>query len=723
VEKQKETHLIPAVVSMCLVLMLIAGGCEKAVNNSNSSSAVTTKQLGSFTLVAEPQDYGLTVTRLLVDLGDGAAVTKKDLNNGDFEVTGSNMADKGPRKVTGLSVVDKDGKDADTGRYVAVELEYGYDYAHSSKENGLSTQTGKNGSRIAESGNDYSYEVTLSKDLGKYSKGTKFIQAGKPVKNLIDDIEKVTANYDAKAQGGIAGFDYRFWIPKSVTAADKATSALYVWVDSDAQQGIYKYGTSFAITDEIQNYFKGSAFVLLPCHNQNYTNLAPGASDNRPVYKAFAKDIILLINKLLAENPAIDPSRVVIGGSASLGSGVTLEALIQAPNLFAAGFPVSSGFSLTDEEIDILKEKPIWFVTASNDTGYKGSTAAYQQLFAVNAPVLQTVNPYVVLNNDQYYNPHWSWVMVHRNKVFAKLADRTLNLFGWLAAQRTDFLGRGPTHKDKNNELLKLYDAYTFKSFDERIGDMEYYLYDPIAHGADAGKTYPLIVVFHGANNGKAGVRCASDTDCAVYGGQEYQAILGGAYVLFPKANEDSGPGGRAVGTWSVRDPNTGTSIYIPTSAAIIEKVIKENKIDKNHVVIGGTSAGGYMAWRFMAARPDLVKAAFLMAPANNPSDEELKMYDDMNLPIWIIHGKKDELCSFSRFTGPLMDKFKAMKNVRVSALETVRFGDRGIVTVANMGQHLALFCVGANMIYDDGTPYDVRYPDGFTGWLKSIWK
>jgi predicted peptidase len=722
-KNQNKTRPILTVVSMCLMLTLIVGGCEKAVNKSTSSSAAATKQTGSFTLVAEPQDYGLTVTRLIVDLGDGAVVTKTDLTQGAFEVTGSNMSDKGPRTVTGLSVVDKDGKAVDSSRYVAIELEYGYDYAHSTKEKGLATVTGKNGSRIAESGNAYSYELILKKDLGKYTKGSKFTQQGQTVKKLIDDLEKVTASYDAKSQGGVAGFEYRFWIPKSVTAADKATSALYVWVDSDAAQGIYKYGTSFAITSEIQDNFKGGAFVLLPCYNQNYTNLATNPSDNRPAYKAFAKDIILLINKLLAENPAIDPSRVVIGGSASLGSGVALEALLQSPGTFAAGLPVSGGFSLTNEEINTLKEKPVWFVTANNDTGYKGSTDAYKQLLAVNAPVLQTVNPNVVLNNDQYYNSNSSQVMVHRNKVFVKLADRTLNLFGWLAAQRTDSLGRGPTHKDKNNELLKLYDAYTFKSPDDRVGDMEYYLYDPIAHGADASRTYPLIVVFHGANNGKAGVRCASDTDCAVYGGQEYQAMLGGAYVLFPKANEDSGPGGRAVGTWTTRDPNTGTSIYIPTSAAIIEKIIKENKIDKNHVVIGGTSAGGYMAWRFMAARPDLVKAAFLMAPANNPSDEELKMYDDMNIPIWIIHGKKDELCSFSRFTGPLMDKFAAMKNVRVSALETVRFGDRGIVTVANMGQHLALFCVGANMIYDDGTPYDVRYPEGFIGWLKSIWK
>ena len=37
------------------------------------------------------------------------------------------------------------------------------------------------------------------------------------------------------------------------------------------------------------------------------------------------------------------------------------------------------------------------------------------------------------------------------------------------------------------------------------------------------------------------------------------------------------------------------------------------------------------------------------------------------------------------------------------------------------MGQHLPIFCVGSNMIYDDGTPYDPRYPEGFAGWLNIV--
>ena len=283
-------------------------------------------------------------------------------------------------------------------------------------------------------------------------------------------------------------------------------------------------------------------------------------------------------------------------------------------------------------------------------------------------------------------------------------------------------VGLGPTHKDKNPDVIKLFDEYTFKSIDPNVGDMMYYLFDPIKHGADPSEKYPLMVVFHGAGNGMEGALCTTYTDCAVYAGSEYQAMMGGAYVLFPKANEYS-EGGRNLGTWMTVDPTTGTSKYIPSAAGIIEKVISQNKIDANKVVVGGTSAGGYMTWRFLAARPDIAKAAFLMAPANNPADEELAMYDRMGLPIWVIHGIRDEITRYEVFTGPVADKLRAMKNVRLSALPLIRYGDKSVVRMVvgvEMGQHLALFCVGSNMIYDDGTPYDPAYPKGFIEWLKT---
>jgi len=292
-----------------------------------------------------------------------------------------------------------------------------------------------------------------------------------------------------------------------------------------------------------------------------------------------------------------------------------------------------------------------------------------------------------------------------------------------------DFTGKGPTHPGDNMELLRLLDHYTFSGIDPQVGDIQYYLYDPVAHGADPGKEYPLIVVFHGAANGMEGVMCAAYTDFLVYTGKEYQDEMGEAYILFPKANEylDTTAGDQQLpkGTWMTKDEKTGTSVYIPTVESLIKEVINQHKIDPDKVIVGGTSAGGYMTWRFLAACPQLLRGAFLVAPADNPSLEELKMYEQKGMHIWVIHGRKDEICPYDIFTGPVRAQLEQTPNVRVTVLENVRYGDGGIVRMevrgSEMGQHLPIFCVGANMIYDDGSPYDPRFPDGFTGWLKTV--
>jgi predicted peptidase len=292
-----------------------------------------------------------------------------------------------------------------------------------------------------------------------------------------------------------------------------------------------------------------------------------------------------------------------------------------------------------------------------------------------------------------------------------------------------DFIGKGPTHKGDNMELIRLLDHYTFPGVDSQVGDMQYYLYDPVANGADPEKDYPLIVVFHGAANGMEGVMCAAYTDFVVYTGRDYQEKLGGAYILFPKANEyfDTTPGAQQLpkGTWMTKDEKTRTSIYIPALKSLIMDVIEQHKIDPDRVIVGGTSAGGYMTWRFMAAYPDLIRGAFLVAPADNPSLEEMKMYEQKGIHIWVIHGIKDEICPYNIFTGPVRPLLEQTANVRVTILENVRYGDGGLVRMevrgSEMGQHLPIFCVGANMIYDDGRPYDPRFPDGFTGWINFV--
>ena len=71
----------------------------------------------------------------------------------------------------------------------------------------------------------------------------------------------------------------------------------------------------------------------------------------------------------------------------------------------------------------------------------------------------------------------------------------------------------------------------------------------------------------------------------------------------------------------------------------LIEKIIKENKIDPLRIYITGLSMGGFGTWDFIARKPNLFAAAIPMAGYSDPNQiEKIK-----EIPIWIFHGNKDK--------------------------------------------------------------------------------
>ena len=277
--------------------------------------------------------------------------------------------------------------------------------------------------------------------------------------------------------------------------------------------------------------------------------------------------------------------------------------------------------------------------------------------------------------------------------------------------------------------LIDRFDWQVLETGDPAIGALDYYVYDPVAHGASPDKTYPLLLMFHGANNGgKNDVRCGALTDWMIFAGEDYQAQLGGAYIVFPKANEYTTAQQRTAegktytyqptGTW-MRAEN-GTSVYSDALAKLTTLLCQKYPISQVDVL--GTSAGGYMAWRFAIDHPSLCHCVVPVAPAYRPTREELSALSQTDIRLWVIHGEQDANCPILLYTGGIATELAAMPNTRVSILDIVRFGDKRIVSVPSggrdIGQHLAQFAVGQNMLYDDGTPYDSRYPMGLIDWL-----
>lgn len=154
-----------------------------------------------------------------------------------------------------------------------------------------------------------------------------------------------------------------------------------------------------------------------------------------------------LIQETLKANPDIDPDRVIVGGC-SAGGKFTMDMIIDYPTTFAAAYPICAAKNskdVSDETINTLKNLPIWFIHAKNDTtvNYENTTAALAQRLraAGNKEVLvsafedvhDTTGRFTDENGQPHqYDGHWSWTYFDNNECYD---ENGVNLWKWMAKQ------------------------------------------------------------------------------------------------------------------------------------------------------------------------------------------------------------------------------------------------------------------------------------------------
>ena len=158
----------------------------------------------------------------------------------------------------------------------------------------------------------------------------------------------------------------------------------------------------------------------------------------------------------MAEHPEIDRDRIYVGGC-SAGGYMTMNMLIQCPELFAAGFPICEFYldsKIIDSQIKSLAEKPLWFTYALNDESVnpeKNSIATIARLRDAEAKNLHVSEFRSVVDmsgqfllkrdadkdDDEYglpyeYEGHASWIYVLNDAC----KDKDGTLFDWLSHQK-----------------------------------------------------------------------------------------------------------------------------------------------------------------------------------------------------------------------------------------------------------------------------------------------
>lgn len=149
--------------------------------------------------------------------------------------------------------------------------------------------------------------------------------------------------------------------------------------------------------------------------------------------KDYTPDLVNLIKTYIRENPEIDKNRIYIGGC-SMGGYQTFKTLVYAPDLFAAAFITCPAYMPSTEELNTVKDTPIWLVHASDDTTVpvSNSRESFKYLKSIGADVVYTEYKDVVIDGNKY-DPHGSYFYTLHN---SPINDNGINIFQWIASKK-----------------------------------------------------------------------------------------------------------------------------------------------------------------------------------------------------------------------------------------------------------------------------------------------
>ena len=254
---------------------------------------------------------------------------------------------------------------------------------------------------------------------------------------------------------------------------DEVLNPLVIWLHGMGEGGtdpdIALLGNDVTALGEekIQSHFvKGEqkgAYVLAVQTPTYWMNSGTGSINNGVGHSIYTKTLKATIDKYIADNGDIDMKRIYVGGCSN-GGYMTMEMAVTYGSFFRAFYPCCEAYSdsfVTDEDIQKLKDLPMWFIHAANDTTVDATNfviPTYQRLKAAGAKDLHFSyftdvrgtdgNP-----NGNNYMGHYSWIYIFRDEVALDQANpnsiaapsteavkdangNTVNLFDWMESMK-----------------------------------------------------------------------------------------------------------------------------------------------------------------------------------------------------------------------------------------------------------------------------------------------
>ena len=450
--------LLAAVLCGALSFSMLTGGVE----------ATATSQQPSYKTVTEVFDWGPSVSKLVVNLGE--KVQAKDVDKDTFKVhvrrvlaegaltvsealavkdaivsLGSEARDdrdlQGYREITAAYVSDANGNKVGNGEFVTIEMKV-------SPTDNLGAALNFDLKTFYNNWVTPEYTITQTKNIGKLKNLVIDNRKG-DIRPVVDEF-KFGHYKKGEMFGGSLGrsVGYAAYEPKTT-----GKHPLIIWLhgggeggtDSPALPIMGNKATALAQAP-IQSYF-GGAYVLAPQCPTVWMEGLTGWADGKPVYE----DVLMeLIKNYVKSKPNIDEKRIYIGGDSN-GGYMTLVLVRDNPEYFAAAFPVCEGLAdklITNADLKNMAKTPLWFVAAKTDTTLPPNEFAVPTVerlkkiganvhFSYFDDVHDTSGLYKKDDGSAYEYPgHWSWIYVYNDECAENINGRNVKLFDWMAQQK-----------------------------------------------------------------------------------------------------------------------------------------------------------------------------------------------------------------------------------------------------------------------------------------------
>lgn len=235
------------------------------------------------------------------------------------------------------------------------------------------------------------------------------------------------------------GFKYATYKPQ----LDGKKHPLIIWLhgageggDNSRTQILANRGGVAFTTAENQEIFD-NPYVLAPQCPTFWLNnflIKDKKGKNRVLVSAkdYTSSLLKLIKEYINENQEIDLSRVYLGGC-SMGGYQSLKVLAMDPKLFAAAFISCPAACISFEELNRIKDIPIWLVHASSDTivTVENSRTIYRYLKSKKSDVEYTEYKDIYCDG-KLFDAHASYFDMLNNLPHT---DSGVHIFNWISSK------------------------------------------------------------------------------------------------------------------------------------------------------------------------------------------------------------------------------------------------------------------------------------------------